>query len=82
VCLTTEHDTSIPEAATHHQKPIELLFTTSHMSDTRNDAEQEMVNAGISDGLEDSLGVSDYMKVRIHHRLTYPVLVIWLIRPT
>lgn len=28
------------------------------MSDTRNDAEQEMVNAGIATGLEDSLGVS------------------------
>lgn len=28
------------------------------MSDTRNDAEQEMVNAGIASGLEDSLGVS------------------------
>jgi hypothetical protein len=27
------------------------------MSDTRNDAEQEMVNAGISSGMEDSLGV-------------------------
>ena len=29
------------------------------MSDTRDDAEQEMVNAGIAGGLEDSLGVSD-----------------------
>jgi hypothetical protein len=27
------------------------------MSDTRNEAEQEMVNAGISSGMEDSLGV-------------------------
>jgi len=33
------------------------------MSDTRNDAEQEMVHAGIADGLEDSLGVSDHIKV-------------------
>jgi hypothetical protein len=30
------------------------------MSDTRNDAEQEMVNAGIASGLEDSLGVSSF----------------------
>jgi hypothetical protein len=28
------------------------------MSDTRNDAEQEMVNAGIASSLDDSLGVS------------------------
>ena len=32
------------------------------MSDTRNDAEQEMVNAGISSGMEDSLGVSDVIQ--------------------
>lgn len=28
------------------------------MSDTRDDAEQQMVNAGIASGLEDTLGVS------------------------
>lgn len=29
------------------------------MSDTRDEAEQEMVSAGIASGMEDTLGVSD-----------------------
>lgn len=37
---------------------VTLITNTLTMSDTRNDAEQEMVSAGIATGLEDSLGVS------------------------
>jgi hypothetical protein len=31
------------------------------MSDTRNEAEQEMVSAGMASGFEDTLGVSDFL---------------------
>lgn len=37
---------------------VPMSTTYTAMSDTRNDAEQEMVNAGIASGLEDSLAVS------------------------